>query len=345
MPLLTLTVGCKAVAVTSLVTFRVGEARYALPAEAVREVVELGPLTHHLPGSDEDRLGLALVRGRWIPVLELARVVEGAQRLDPGAETIVLLVLGGDGRPLGLRVEAFGDVVQAGSGATRGPPQSEGLVELDGELFRYVDPQPLLGRRAEPGEGEGTIMSEDRMNPEPLRVVAFRLGGEEFGINILEVHEVLRVPEVRSVPKAPDFVEGVVRLRDALVPVIEMRKRFSLPERGRESDARLLVVSLSGGRAGLVVDEVPGVTPVPVDAVSPPPEFFKGLAGRYLQGIAQDGDRLIILLDVDEILSSKERIALEKMQKAVDSNDRKSAAAAGSKGEKQTRGRRKKAER
>jgi len=328
----------------SLVTFRVGDARYALPVEAVREVVELGPLTHRLPGSDEDRLGLALVRGRWIPVLELARAVEGAERLDPGAQTSVLLVLGGDAGSLGLRVEAIGEVVHAGRGGTRGASQSEGLVDLDGELFRYVDPEPLLGRRAEPEEGEGAIMREDRMTQEPLRIVAFRLGGEEFAIDILEVQEVLRVPEVRGVPKAPDFVEGVVRLRDSLVPVIEMRKRFSLPERRRTADARLLVVSLRSGRAGLVVDEVPGVTQIPVDAVSPPPEFFRGLAGRYLRGIAQAGDRLIILLDVNEILSSKERIALERMQRAVDSDDRKSAAAAGSKGKKRPRGRKKKAE-
>ncbi|UCC47900.1 MAG: chemotaxis protein CheW [Gemmatimonadota bacterium] len=342
---LALTVGLKAVAVTSLLTFRVGEARYALPAEMVNEVVEIGPIIHDLPGSDEDRLGLALVRGRWIPVLELARAVEGAQRLDPEAKTSVLLVLGAAGGPLGLRVETFGDVVQADVHALRGPRHAEGLVELDGELFRYVDPEPLLGPRAERVEGKGRIMREERMTSEPLQVVAFRVGGEEFGIDIMKVHEVLHVPELRGVPKAPDFVEGVMRLRELLVPVIEMRKRFSLPEREREFDARLLVVSLGAGRAGLMVDEVPGVTPIPDDALSPPPEFFKGLAGRFLQGIAQLGDRLIILLDVDEILSSKERIALERMQKAVSRSDEKAAAAGESRGKKRARRRTKKRER
>lgn len=325
---------------TNLVTFHVGDACYALPADVVNEVVEVGPIMHDLPGSDEDRLGLTLVRGRWLPVLELARVVQGAQRLDPEVENSVLLVLGGDGGYVGLRVEAFGDVVRADVHALRGPQHVEDLVELDGELFRYVDPETLLGCRAERVEGEAKIMGEERMTSEALRVVAFRVGGEEFGIDVMKVHEVLRVPEVRAVPKAPDFVEGVVRLRDSLVPIIEMRKRFSLPEREQELDARLLVVSLGSGQAGLVVDEVPGVTPIPDNAISSPPEFFRGLAGRYLQGIAQEGDRLIILLDVDEMLSSKERIALERMQKAV--SDEQSAAAGESRGVKRARRRKNK---
>lgn len=281
----------------------------------VSEIVEPGPVAHRLPGVEGARVGLARLHDRWIPVVELANAIEDAPRLDPDAPDAVLLVLGRDRGRLGLRVQDPGEVVATGAKRVQ-DGRSGDLLELDGELVHYVDPAALVACRAELLAGRGGPMEENRAAAEPLRVLTFQLGDEEFGIDVLKVFEVVPVPEVRSLPKAPEFVEGVAEVRDSIVPVIDMRKRFGLPERGKADPARLMIVAMGESRAGLVVDVVPGVIPLPEEAVTPPPDFFRGLAGRYLEGLAKQGDRLIIMLNIGEILSSKEKIALEKMMKS-----------------------------
>jgi purine-binding chemotaxis protein CheW len=296
----------------NLITFRLGDSRFAIPADVVTEIVETGPIEHRLPGDDGARVGLARVRDRWIPVVELASAIRGVPSLDPEARDALLLVLGRQQGQLGLRVQGPSEVVE-GSGTPLPRDRSEELLELDGEMVRYVDPAALVASRAELLGEKGEPMEDRHAAAEPLRVVRFQLGDEEFGVDVMNVFEVIPVPDVRPVPQAPEFVEGVVDVRDSIIPVIDMRKRFSLPERKAGDPSRLVIVAIGEARAGLVVDTVPGVVPLAESAVSPPPDFFRGLAGRYLEGLAKDDDRLIIMLNVGEILSSKERIALEKM--------------------------------
>jgi purine-binding chemotaxis protein CheW len=297
---------------SNLVTFRLGDSRFAIPAEVVSEIVEAGPIENRLPGADGARVGLARVGDRWIPVVELAGAVSDVPSLDPDSADALLLVLGRESGRLGLRVQGPGEVVRGSTGRSPGD-RSDDLLELDGEMVRYVDPAALVAFRAELLGRKGESMEDRHVAAEPLRVVTFQLGEDEFGVDVMKVFEVLPVPEVRPVPKAPAFVEGVVDIRDSILPVIDMRKRFSLPERETGDASRLLIVAIGEARAALVVDTVPGVVPLAEDAVSPPPDFFRGLAGRYLEGLAKDEDRMIIMLNVGEILSSKEKIALEKV--------------------------------
>lgn len=311
----------------NLVTFRLGNSRFAIPADVVSEIVEAGPIEHRLPGDDGARVGLAHVGDRWIPVVDLAGAISGVPSLDPDSPDALLLVLGRERGRLGLRVQGPGEVVRAS--ATPLPrDRSEGLLELDGETVRYVDPAALVAFRPKLLGEKGEAMEDRQTAAEPQRMVRFQLGDEEFGVDVMNVLEVIPVPEVRPVPKAPEFVEGVVDVRDSIVPVIDMRKRFSLPERGTDDPSRLLIVAMDEGRAGLVVDVVPGVVSLPRDAVSPPPDFFRGVAGKYLEGLAKYDDRLIIMLNVGEILSSKERIALKKL---VDSTKRAARPPGGAK--------------
>ena len=322
-----------------LVTFRVGESRYALPADMVTECVEVGRITESVPAADGGRLGLACVRDRWVPVLELAKAIPGAPQMDPDADSSVLLVLGRDRGQLALRVEAL-DGVMGLSGSVAYERRVDDLIELNGELVHYVDPAALLASGALL-ESEGGSMEEKSTAAEPMQVLAFRVGGEEFGLDVMKVKRVLKVPELRIVPKAPEFVEGVVSIADSIVPVIDMRKRFSVSEAA--GGGHLLVVDAGDSQVGLVVDEVPGVTDIAGDAVSAAPDFFKGLAGRYLEGIAEDQGRLIILLNLEEVLSSKERIALKKMLKQAEGEASKGDSAGKAK-RKKGGGRRKKTE-
>jgi len=143
-----------------------------------------------------------------------------------------------------------------------------------------------------------------------VQLVTFRLGGEEFGLDVFGVHEILRWQEPTPVPRAPAFVEGVLDVRGTLVPVVDLRKRFELVQAGYDDDTRIVLVDFGGERLGLVVDAVTEVLRAPETAVSSPPAYFKGLSAEFLRGIVRLEGRLVVLLDLDKILSSQERMAL-----------------------------------
>ena len=144
-----------------------------------------------------------------------------------------------------------------------------------------------------------------------VQLVTFKVGGEEFGLDVFSVHEILRWQGVTPVPRAPAFVEGVLDVRGAVVPVIDLRRRFEVPQYGHDDETRIVLVEFGGERLGLVVDAVTEVLRAPETAISAPPAYIKGLAAEFVRGIVRLEGRLVILLDLDRILSSEERIALE----------------------------------
>lgn len=147
-----------------------------------------------------------------------------------------------------------------------------------------------------------------------LQIVTFRIGPEEFGLDVFSVQEILRYQPVTAIPKAPAFVEGVIDMRGVLVPVIDMRRRFELADTAIGGDTRIVVVYFEGERLGLIVDAVTAVLRIPESAVSEPPRYFRGIAAEYIRGIAKLEERLVVLLEIDRILSSEERIALQETE-------------------------------
>lgn len=155
-------------------------------------------------------------------------------------------------------------------------------------------------------------MRNVRQTVPQVQLVTFRLGGEEFGLDVFTVHEILRYQEPTPVPRAPAFVEGVMDVRGTLVPVVDLRRRFELAEVEIGDDTRIVVVEFGQERLGLVVDSVTEVMRVPETAIQPPPRYIRGLAAEYVRGIARLEGRLVVMVDMDRILSSEERIALEQ---------------------------------
>ncbi|MDB4949251.1 MAG: putative chemotaxis protein CheW [Gemmatimonadetes bacterium] len=153
-------------------------------------------------------------------------------------------------------------------------------------------------------------MRNVRQSVPQVQLVTFRVGGEEFGLDVFAVHEILRHTEVTAVPKAPPFVEGVLDVRGALVPVVDLRKRFEVADTSLGDETRIVLVEFQGERLGLIVDSVTEVLRVPETAILPAPKYVKGLAAEFIRGIVRLEGRLIVLVDMDRILSSDERIAL-----------------------------------
>jgi len=147
-----------------------------------------------------------------------------------------------------------------------------------------------------------------------VQLVTFKVGGEEFGLDVFAVHEILRWQGVTPVPRAPAFVEGVLDVRGAVVPVIDLRRRFEVRGLAWDDETRIVLVEFGGERLGLVVDSVTEVLRAPETAISAPPAYIKGLAAEFVRGIVRLEGRLVILLDLDRILSSEERIALESAE-------------------------------
>jgi purine-binding chemotaxis protein CheW len=299
-----------------LLTFRVKESRYAIPADVISELVDPMPTTHEVPAADGNSLSLAWVRERWVPVVELADLVAGVAPLGHGGDA-ALLVLGLDGALLAVGVAALDGVLQIDGEKISRERGLDDLIEVDGDLVRYVDPAKLVPPGSEFSGEKGGSMESDRETREALQLITFRVGGEDFGIDVAKVQRVLNVPQLRTVPNAPDFVEGLMSVGESVIPVIDVRKRFGLTIDNFAAADRLVTVDLAGKLIGLVVDEVPGVVRVDPDSIAPAPDFFKGLASRFIHGIVDLHGRLVILLDLDEILSSTERIELEQMMDTV----------------------------
>ena len=144
-----------------------------------------------------------------------------------------------------------------------------------------------------------------------LQLVTFRIGEEEFGVDILRVQEILRTMAITRVPKAPDFVEGVINLRGKVIPIIDLRKRFALEVREHDKHTRIIVIEISNMIVGFVVDAVSEVLRVPADTVEPPPPaVMGGIDSEYISGAGKLEDRLLILLDLDKLLSQEEQAEL-----------------------------------
>ncbi len=147
-----------------------------------------------------------------------------------------------------------------------------------------------------------------------IQVVVFRVGGQEFAFNVFHVQRILRYEAPARLPKAPAFLEGVLQVQGAVVPVVDLRKRFELKEAALREETRTVVLDVEGLVVAAVVDAVLEVLRVSADAVSTPPAVVRGLAAEYIQGIISLGPRTIVLLQTARLLTSSERIQLEAVQ-------------------------------
>lgn len=152
-------------------------------------------------------------------------------------------------------------------------------------------------------------------------LVIFYLGDEQYGLDIAQVWEINEVHQITRVPRTPHFIEGVINLRGQITPVIDLRKRLNLPfkEHGRET--RIIVVQVNDTRLGIVVDGVREVIKVPGNMIEPPSQLVATVNSTYIRGIAKLEDRLVILFDLERLLTEDEGATL---------TDIKETAAAGS---------------
>ncbi|SPF44455.1 CheW-like domain protein [Candidatus Desulfosporosinus infrequens] len=137
------------------------------------------------------------------------------------------------------------------------------------------------------------------------QLVTFSLGSEEFGVDIMRVQEIIRIPPITRVPKAPDYVEGVINLRGNVIPVVSLRNRFGM-NRVEETDlSRIVVLQVQSKVFGIRVDAVTEVLRLDSEAIEPPPQVAIGMDSQFIRGVGKIGERLLILLDLDNIMGGE----------------------------------------
>jgi Chemotaxis signal transduction protein len=152
-----------------------------------------------------------------------------------------------------------------------------------------------------------------KQDDELFQLVTFSIGEEEFGVDILKVQEIIRTMEITKVPRAEKFVEGVINLRGKVIPIIDLRRRFGLVSKPHDKHTRIIVIEISNMIVGFVVDSVSEVLRIPASTVEPPPPVVAGVESEYIAGVGKLQDRLLILLDLDKLLSGNDLEALGHM--------------------------------
>lgn len=146
-----------------------------------------------------------------------------------------------------------------------------------------------------------------------VKFAVFTIGGIEFALDIMLIKEIIKPLKITVIPKAPRFIEGVINLRGGIIPIVDLRKRFGVKAAGAESaKERVIITRVNGKAIGLIVDSVTDVISLDKKNISPPPEIVKGIKSQFIKGVGKLNDRLILLIDLDTILTASERISLKE---------------------------------
>jgi purine-binding chemotaxis protein CheW len=155
-----------------------------------------------------------------------------------------------------------------------------------------------------------------------VQMISFTVGTERFGVEILDVQEIIMMSEITEIPNSPDFVEGVINFRGNIIPVLDLRKRLRLRGyrdfREYAPTTRILVVEIEGNVTGFIVDSVAKVISVPLPKISPPPDIIvAGVQSRYISGVVHLEDGILVILDFRRILSVEEKHALDTVPRMM----------------------------
>lgn len=165
---------------------------------------------------------------------------------------------------------------------------------VEGELKDLKD--VLLSQREEKTEEE----------EEQIQLLTFMLADEEYGLNIMDIKEIVRPKEATEVPRTPSYVQGIISLRGVIIPIFDVKKKLGLAEGDQDPRNRIIVVKSNDHFYGLLVDSVVQVMDVPLSKIDPPPEIVGSVEGEFLIGIGKMDERLIILLNLQKIIAVDE---------------------------------------
>ena len=145
-------------------------------------------------------------------------------------------------------------------------------------------------------------MSEQKYSNSEVQLVIFKLGREEYGVSILQVQEIKRISDITRVPHTPDYIKGVINLRGSVLPVIDLKNRLNLAQQAITEDTRIIIVKVEELSIGMVVDAVSEVMTISQENIDSPEVVAGSISANYLSGVGKLENRLLILLNLEEIV-------------------------------------------
>ena len=313
-----------------LVSFLLGNEEFALEIEHVREIIRY-PEIVKVPNLPQYIKGVISLRDTLMPIIDM-RI-----KLDTGNEEISestrVVVVDADNTRYGLVVDRVYEVTRIAKDTIFAPPQAlssdsgeqlQGIARVDGgkRIIMLLDPREIISREelqdignlenAEAGMGEEKNFLAE---VDEEQMVVFRLAGEQYGVRITQVQEINRLAKITKVPRAPRFVEGVINLRGDVIPVVDLRKRFEIESKNYNEFTRVIVSDINNKKVGIIVDEVLEVLRISHQLVEDAPDILQNQQMHsFMDGIANLEKRMIMMLNLENILVEKEWQKLEDMQ-------------------------------
>ncbi len=169
-------------------------------------------------------------------------------------------------------------------------------------------------RAARPSQPTASPAGGERVNASAAgvsQIVSFRLANEEYGVDIMRAQEIIMMGQITRVPEVPDYICGLINLRGHVIPIVDLRKRFGLSAKDNDEHTRIIVVNVASKTIGIVVDAVTEVLRINADQIEPPPSSVSGIDHDYIRGLVKLQEKLLILLNIERILSRGEQLQLD----------------------------------
>jgi purine-binding chemotaxis protein CheW len=314
-----------------LVSFTVAGEEYAISIEDVQEIVQVPEHIIHVPHAESHVLGVMTLRNRLLPLVSLRRMFSLPFKDADEHSRIVVISVGS--ASVGVVMDTVNEVLRVSKDyvdpipnmLTRDADMSE-ITEIcrlaDGKrlvsiisadnMFRHNSVREALSSIEKMQDEDGMNDAEKLGIEDDEQMVVFRLGKEEFGVPIESVQEIVRVPEeLTHIPRAPSFVEGVINLRGAVLPVVDQRRRLGLEQIERSEQQRIMVFLFDGVRTGFIVDSVAEVLKVPKSSIEPAPNL-SNIQSKLIARVAnlEKQKRLILLIEPSHLLEAEDREGL-----------------------------------
>jgi purine-binding chemotaxis protein CheW len=164
-------------------------------------------------------------------------------------------------------------------------------------FLEQMGPLPDEEPAAAPQETGGADKEAERR----INLMGFRLGEEEYAVDIMRIREITPVLEMTPIPRAPGYISGVVSLRGNITPIFDPKKKIGLRQTERTHRSRIIVLNRDEEQVGIVVDAITGAATVPMGSIEPPPPVIRGHQADYISGVARDDDRMLIVMDIDAV--------------------------------------------
>lgn len=317
-----------------LVTFRLGDDEFGTDIMDVKEIIRVPDITK-VPNAPSFVEGACNLRGNILPIID-GRTKFNLERKNKDENSRVL-VIDANGKATGIIVDKVSEVMRINKADIEETPQIvknvdsdylNGVVKLDNgnRLVMLLDVVSALnvnnnGKDYDKGHDESSQKNrilENSISVESIeeeQLVSFFLDEEEYAIEIMKVKEIIRVPQIVKVPNCEEYIEGVVSIRNNLLPIISLRNYFGMSHVDINDSTRILVADMGDFTAGIMVDKISEVLRVPLSIIQPPPRFTVQ-SGEQLKGVAKlnNGKRMIMILEPLKLISADEISAISGIE-------------------------------